>query len=210
MSSLAGAFNACATLFTIDFYQRLRPGISQERLVWVGRVATAVMVIIGILWIPVIRGGRGLYDYLQGMQAYLAPPIFVVFFFGVFYKRLNAKGCLWALITGFILGIFRLAIDTPVKLMHGFQYPEGSFFWIVNNIFFQYYSMIILAVSAAVMIIVSYMSEAPDYNKISGLTYATRTEEDKKVTRASWKKIDVVLSCVVLALILAAYIYFTG
>jgi SSS family solute:Na+ symporter len=210
MSSLAGAFNACATLFTIDFYERLRPGISQARLVWVGRIATAVMVIIGILWIPVIRGGRGLYDYLQGMQSYLAPPIFVVFFLGVFYKRLNAKGCLSALITGFALGIFRLAIDTPVKLMQGFHYPEGSFFWIVNHIFFQYYSMIILAVSAAVMIIVSYMTEVPDYAKISGLTYATRTEEDKKVTRASWTTSDVVLSSVVLALILAAYIYFTG
>ena len=92
MSSLAGAFNACATLFTIDFYGRMRPGTSQERLVWVGRIATGVMVLIGLLWIPVIRGGRGLYDYLQGMQAYLAPPIFVVFFLGVFHKRLNAKG----------------------------------------------------------------------------------------------------------------------
>ena len=210
MSSLAGAFNACATLFTIDFYQRLRPGISQERLVWIGRVATGVMVIIGLLWIPVIQGGRGLYDYLQGMQAYLAPPIFVVFFLGVFVKRLNAKGCLWALISGFALGIFRLAIDTPVKLMQGFHYEVGSFFWIMNNIFFQYYSMIILVVSAAVMIVVSYMTEAPDYQKISGLTYATRTDEDKRVTRSSWKTIDVVLSCVVLALILCAYIYFTG
>ena len=210
MSSLAGAFNACATLFTIDFYGRLRPNISQERLVWVGRIATGVMVLIGLLWIPVIRGGRGLYDYLQGMQAYLAPPIFVVFFFGVFHKRLNAKGCLSALITGFALGIFRLAIDTPVKLIQGFSYQEGSFFWIVNHIFFQYYSMIILVVSAAVMVIVSYMTEAPDYAKISGLTYETRTEEDKKVTRASWTTSDVVLSCSVLVLILAAYIYFTG
>jgi SSS family solute:Na+ symporter len=210
MSSLAGAFNACATLFTLDFYQRLRPGISQERLVWVGRIATAVMVLIGLLWIPVIRGGRGLYDYLQGMQAYLAPPIFVVFFFGVFYKRLNAKGCLWALISGFVLGIFRLAIDTPVKLIQGFHYQEGSFFWIVNNIFFQYYSMIILAVSAIVMVAVSYMSEAPDYAKISGLTYATRTEEDKKNSRASWTATDVTLSIVVMLLIVTAYVYFTG
>jgi len=210
MSSLAGAFNASATLFTIDFYGRLHRGVSQEKLVWIGRVATGVMVLIGICWIPVIRGGRGLYDYLQGMQAYLAPPIFVVFFLGVFYKRLNAKGCLWALITGFVLGIFRLAVDTPVKLMQGFQYPEGSFLWIVNNIFFQYYSMIILAVSAAVMIIVSHMTEVPDYQKIGGLTYATRTEEDKRVTRASWTAMDVVLSLVVIALILAAYLYFVG
>jgi len=210
MSSLAGAFNACATLFTIDFYGRMRPGTPQERLVWVGRVATGVMVLIGLLWIPVIRGGRGLYDYLQGMQSYLAPPIFVVFFLGVFHKRLNAKGCLWALVVGFVLGIFRLAVDTPVKLIQGFHYTEGSFLWIVNNIFFQYYSIIILLASAIVMIVVSYMTAAPSYAQISGLTYGTRTEDDKRATRASWKAIDVVLSCLVLALILAAYLYFVG
>jgi len=210
MSSLAGAFNASATLFTIDFYKRLHKGISQEKLVWVGRVATFVMVLIGLCWIPVIRGGRGLYDYLQGVQSYLAPPIFVVFFLGVFYKRLNAKGCLWALISGFILGVFRLAVDTPVKMMEGFQYQEGSFLWIVNNIFFQYYSMIILFVSAFIMIVVSYMTEVPDYQKISGLTYATRSAEDKRISRASWKAVDVILSLVVIALILAAYLYFVG
>jgi SSS family solute:Na+ symporter len=210
MSSLAGAFNASATLFTIDFYGRIHRSISQERLVWVGRVATAVMVLIGICWIPVIRGGRGLYDYLQGIQGYLAPPIFVVFFLGVFFKRLNAKGCLWALIVGFALGIGRLAIDTPVKMIQGFQYEAGSFLWIVNNIFFQYYSGIILVISAAVMIAVSYMTAEPDYAKMSGLTYATRTAEDKRISRESWKAIDVVLSIVVIGLIIAAYLYFVG
>ncbi|MBI3789115.1 MAG: Na+/glucose cotransporter, partial [Ignavibacteriales bacterium] len=100
--------------------------------------------------------------------------------------------------------------DTPVKLMQGFHYQEGSFLWIVNNIFFQYYSIIILLVSAIVMIAVSYASEAPVYDKISGLTYATRTEEDKKISRASWNATDVLLSVVVMTLILAAYIYFTG
>jgi SSS family solute:Na+ symporter len=210
MSSLAGAFNASATLFTIDFYKKLHPGISQERLVWVGRVATFIMVLIGLCWIPVIKGGRGLYDYLQGVQSYLAPPIFVVFFLGVFYKRLNANGCLWALITGFIMGIFRLAVDTPVKMVEGFQYQQGSFLWIVNNIFFQYYSMIILFVSALVMVVVSHMTEVPDYKKISGLTYATITADDRRVSRASWKAMDVILSLVVIVLILAAYLYFVG
>ncbi|MDI9612688.1 MAG: sodium:solute symporter [Acidobacteriota bacterium] len=210
MSSLAGAFNASATLFTIDFYGRLRRHVSQERLVWVGRLATAVMVLIGVLWIPVIRGGRGLYDYLQGVQSYLAPPIFVVFFLGVFYKRLNSTGCLWALVSGFVLGIARLAIDTPVKMIPGFQYQEGSLFWIINHIFFQYYSMIILVVSAVVMIVASYLTAAPDYAKISGLTYATQTVEHKRVSRASWNGADVVFSALVLVLILAAYLYFVG
>jgi len=210
MSSLAGAFNASATLFTIDFYSRIRPQTSQERLVWVGRLATGVMVLIGILWIPVIRGGKGLYDYLQGIQAYLAPPIFVVFFLGVFWKRMNAKGCMAALITGFSMGILRLFIDTPVKLQTGFQYTEGSLLWVMNNIFFQYYSLLIFLVSAAVMIIVSLSTESPVEEKISGLTYGTITAAHKKESRASWDARDVVLSVLVLILILAAYLYFVG
>ena len=210
MSSLAGAFNACATLFTIDFYARLRPKTTQERLVWVGRIATGVMVLIGILWIPVIRGGKGLYDYLQGMQAYLAPPIFVVFFFGVFWKRLNANGCMAALIVGFLMGIIRLVIDTPVKLGAGFHYGEGTLLWIMNNIFFQYYSLLIFLVSAAVMVIVSYATAPPSLEAITGLTYGTTTEEQRKATRASWDAHDVVSSVLVLVLIVAAYLYFVG
>jgi SSS family solute:Na+ symporter len=210
MSSLAGVFNASATLFTMDFYSRLKPNTTQHQLVWMGRVATTVMVLIGLAWIPVIQGGKGLYDYLQGVQAYLAPPIFVVFFLGVFMKRLNAKGCLAALITGFGLGILRLAVDTPVKLVTGFSYSEGSLFWIINNIFFQYYSLISFVVCVVVMIVVSYMTEEPSYEKISGLTYGTTTLEHKKESRASWTIGDVIASASVIVLILAAYLYFTG
>lgn len=210
MSSLAGVFNASSTLFTMDFYSRIRPKATQEQLVWIGRVATAIMVLIGLLWIPVIRGGKGLYDYLQGVQAYLAPPIFVVFFLGVLMKRLNSKGCLAALITGFAMGLFRLVVDTPVKLMADFSYESGSFLWVVNHIFFQYYSLLIFLVSVAVMVVVSYLTEAPAYEKISGLTFATLTDEHRKASRGTWGVMDVLTSGVVLALILAAYLYFQG
>lgn len=210
MSSLAGAFNASAALFTIDFYSKLRPKATEKQIVWVGRVATAVMVLIGLLWIPVIRGGKGLYDYLQGVQSYLAPPIFVVFFLGVFSRRLNAKGCLWALIIGFALGLFRLAVDTPVKLIDDFAYTEGSFFWIVNNMYFQYYSLLIFLVCIAVMVVVSHLTNEPAYSKISGLTYGTLTDEDRKASRASWNQWDVIASVGVLVAILAAYLYFRG
>ena len=213
MSSLAGVFNASSTLFTMDFYQKFRPGASERQLVWIGRVATTVMVLIGLLWIPVIQGARGLYDYLQGVQGYLAPPIFTVFFFGVFNKRLNAKGCLSALLVGFALGVFRLMVDTPVSLkLAGFEqgYPEGSFLWIVNNIYFQYYSLLIFLVSVAVMIGVSYATEPPPPDKLTGLTYQTVTAADRATSRASWGSSDVVASGVVLMLIVAAYVYFTG
>ena len=210
MSSLAGVFNASSTLFTMDFYKRFRPQASQHQLVWVGRVATAVMVVVGLLWIPVIQGGRGLYDYLQGVQAYLAPPIFVVFFLGVFNKRLNAKGCLSALFVGFGMGIIRLAVDTPVKLIENFAYDQGSFLWILNNIFFQYYGLLIFVVCVVVMIVVSYMTEEPSSEQIEGLTFATTSDADKKASRKSWSKGDVIASSLVMVLIVLIYMYFTG
>jgi SSS family solute:Na+ symporter len=213
MSSLAGVFNASSTLFTMDLYQKWRPDASQHRLVWMGRMTTLVMVLIGVAWIPVIKGAKGLYDYLQSVQGYLAPPIFVVFFLGVFWKRLNAKGCMAALFAGFGLGIFRLAVDTPVSLkLKGYEtgYPQDSFLWIVNHIYFQYFSILITLVSMVAMVVVSYATSPPNEQQISGLTFATVTEEQKRESRASWSAIDVLASIGVMAAIVAAYAYFSG
>ena len=156
MGSLAGVFNACSTLFTVDLYEKWKPQATQHQLVRTGRIATAVMVLIALAWIPVIKDANGLYDYLQAVQGYLAPPIFVVFFFGVFFKRMNAQGALWAMVVGFVLGIFRMLVDTPVTLgLDGLRRTatrQGSFLWIVNNIYFQYFSVLITLVSAVVMV----------------------------------------------------------
>lgn len=213
MSSLAGVFNACSTLFTMDLYRKFQPKASQGQLVWIGRVATGAMVLVGLCWIPVIQGQKGLYFYLQAVQGYLAPPIFVVFFLGVFFKRLNAKGCLAALVVGFAMGVFRLVIDTPVALkLDGYAegYAPNSFLWIVNNVYFQYYSVLIALVSAAVMVGVSLVTAAPSTEKLAGLTYATVTSEDRARSRGSWSWGDVAASCCVLVFILTAYLYFRG
>src|SRR5450755_1167948 len=212
MGSLAGVFNACSTLFTVDLYQKWKPQASQHQLVRTGRLATIVMVLIALAWIPVIKNAHGLYTYLQSVQGYLAPPIFVVFFLGVFFKRMNGAGALWAMIVGFALGIFRMAVDTPVTLgVGGFTgYQEGSFLWVVNNIYFQYFSVLITLVSAIVMVAVSYMTPAPDYRKIQSLTFSTVTEEDRQKTRAGWSWKEVAGSGVVLICILGGYLYFRG
>ena len=211
MGSLAGVFNACSTLFTVDIYEKLRPKASQHEIVRMGRIATGVMILIAMAWIPVVKGATGLYNYLQSVQGYLAPPIFVVFFFGVFWKRLNAKGCLWAMIVGFALGVFRMLVDTPVTIGKGsFNYAEGSFLWIINNINFQYFSVLITIVSAIVMVVVSYMTAAPEYTRIKSLTFGTATEEDRKRTYASWDWHDMAASALILVCILGAYLYFRG
>ena len=213
MGSLAGVFNACSTLFTVDLYEKWKPKATQHQIVRTGRIATGVMVLIALAWLPVLEHASSLYEYLQAIQGYLAPPIFVVFFFGVFFKRLNAKGCWWAMVVGFIMGVFRMLVDTPVTMkMAGFQdgYAPGSFLWIVNNTFFQYFSILITIVSAVVMVVVSYMTSPPSETQIRSLTFGTATAEDKRKTRASWDWREVLASAFVLAAILAAYLYFRG
>jgi SSS family solute:Na+ symporter len=204
-------FNACSTLFTVDIYEKLRPKASQHEIVRMGRIATTTLVVIAMLWIPVVQGAHGLYGYLQSIQGYLAPPVFVVFFFGVFWKRLNAKGCLWAMVIGFIVGLFRMLVDTPVTISQGkFVYTEGSFFWIVNNINFQYFSILITIISAVVMVVVSYATSAPDYEKIKNLSFGTTTDEHRAESAASWGKLEVAASIFVLIVILGGYLYFRG
>jgi len=213
MGSLAGVFNACSTLFTVDLYSKWKPNATQHQIVRTGRTATAVMVAIALAWIPVIKGAHGLYNYLQAIQGYLAPPIFVVFFLGVFWKRMNAQGALWAMVVGFAMGVFRMLVDTPVTLgLAGFEngYTPGSFFWICNNIYFQYFSVLITIVSALVMIAVSLATAEPDYARIESLTFGTATDEDRRATRASWHWNDVLASALVLCCILGAYLYFRG
>lgn len=213
MGSLAGVFNACSTLFTVDLYEKWRPSSSQHQLVRIGRIATAAMILVALAWIPVIKGAQGLYTYLQAVQGYLAPPIFVVFFFGVFFKRLNAAGALWAMVVGFALGIFRMLVDTPVALgLRGLQngYTKGSLLWMINNTNFQYFSVLITIVSAIVMVVVSHLTCAPDEQQIRSLTFETVTAEDRAKTRASWSWREVAGSALVLVCILGAYLYFRG
>ena len=124
-------------------------------------------------------------------------------------KRLNGPGCLATLLTGFVMGLVRLIIDTPVKL-GGTPYEEGSFLWIMNNIFFQYYSLLITIVCILVFIIVSYATREPDYAKIKGLTFSTLSAEDRAENRASWNWKDVILSVLLIVMIIVIYVYFSG
>jgi solute:Na+ symporter, SSS family len=128
-------------------------------------------------------------------------------------KRMNAKGAFWSMLVGFAVGLFRMAVDTPVTLgLPGFEsgYPNGSFLWIVNQMYFQYYSVLIAIVSAIVMVAVSYATDEPDYSKLKSVTFATVTPEEKARTRASWTWREVLGSALVLACIIASYLYFRG
>jgi SSS family solute:Na+ symporter len=203
MSSLAAVFNSCSTLFTMDIYQKIRPQTSEKNLVRVGRVATAFVVISGILWIPLMKHISGeLYHYLQSVQAYIAPPIAAVFLLGIFWKRINARGALTALIGGFILGMLRLVAELNKSYLDGWLYSFA-------NLNFLYFAIFLFLVCIAAMIIVSLLTDMPVLSKIQGLTYATTVSEDKAKSRASWNYRDVILSIVVVLIIVCILIYFS-
>ncbi len=208
MSSLASLFNSSATLFTVDIYEKLRPGQSEATLVRVGRIATGVVVGCGLLWIPIMKSisGGGLYDYLQNVQGFLAPPITAVFLLGLFFKRINANGALWGLVVGFILGMLKLTIQSLAK--SGWLEPGGVLFAIGDwNAY--YFSGVLFVASVVLVIVVSWLTPAPTEEQVRHLTYASTTPEQRLENRASWGLPEVVGTLVVLGLVVSAYLYFS-
>src|SRR5690606_5014905 len=127
---------------------------------------------LGLLWIPVMKviSGGGLYQYLQSVQGYLAPPITAVFLLGLFYKRLNARGAVWALSGGFVLGMFKLTCQAFFGTGEG-KLPDPAFLAAIGDFNFLYATGILFLISAALMIVGSLTSAAPTAEKVEGLTY---------------------------------------
>jgi SSS family solute:Na+ symporter len=208
MSSLASLFNSSASLFTVDIYEKLRPGRSERHLLTVGRIATAVVVVAGLLWIPVMKviSGGGLYQYLQSVQGYLAPPITAVFLLGLFWKRLNGQGAVWALAGGFVLGMFKL---TCQAFFGAGKIEAPAFLAAIGDFNFLYATGILFVASAILMIVGSLTSEPPADEQIKGLTYASiRKLHGEEISR-SWDTGNKVLSGLIVALVLGLYLYFS-
>lgn len=203
MASLASVYNACSTLFTMDIYQKMKPEASGKELVRVGRIATGVVVLLGMIWIPMMgRISSSLYNYLQSVQSYLAPPIAAVFLLGVFFKRLNAKGAYTAMVAGFVIGLIKLTLELFQKNLTGLLHDFAT----IN---FLYFCIYLFLFSVVVMIVVSLLTPKPSEEQIRGLTFATTVAEDRAASRASWNKWDVILSLIVIAFIVSVFVYFS-
>ncbi|MDE6649007.1 MAG: sodium:solute symporter [Muribaculaceae bacterium] len=210
MSSLASLFNSSAALFTIDFYQRFKPNTDPKKLVKIGQAATVVIVILGILWIPVMRSvGDVLYLYLQDVQSVLAPGIAAAFLLGVTWKKATAKGGMWGLIAGLAVGITRLGAKVYYSNVGAAADGSQSWFqWLFFDTNWLFFCGWMLVFCLLVIFVVSKFTPAPDPEKIKGLVFGTSTPEERAVTRASWDKWDVIHSCIILGITAAFYWYF--
>ena len=205
MSSLSSLFNSTATLFTFDIYKKLKPLATDKKLIQVGRIATLIVVIFGLLWIPIMPliSKGGLYQYLQSVQSYLAPPITAVFLLGLFNNRINNKGATFGLFLGFLIGMLKLLIQAFYG--HG-KIENPRFLAYIGDFNFLYFSGALFLICCIIIYTVSYYSEPPNKNNIDGLTYHSL---DKAVIRESWDRKEVCATGVILTLVLAIYIYFS-
>ena len=207
MSSLASLFNSSAMLFTIDFWKRLKPQTSEKSLVRIGQTATVVIMILGIIWIPIMRSvGNVLYNYLQDVQSVLAPGIAAAFLLGITWKRASAKGGMWGLLSGIIIGLTRLG--AKVYYSNATDAADSWFKAVFYDFNWLFFCGVMLVVCCLVVIVVSLLTEAPDQQKIQGLVFGTSTPEQIAATRASWNKWDVFHTIVILGFTVAFYIYF--
>jgi SSS family solute:Na+ symporter len=204
MSSLSSVFNSCSTLITWDIYRKLHPTASERQLVRVGRLATTVLVGFGLAWIPMMQFISGqLYVYLQSVQGYISPPIAAVFLLGIASKRMNAKGAIAALISGFVLGMGRLVAELSKDSLSGLLYTYAD----VN---FLHFAIFLFVVCSMVLVVVSLLTPQASDEQLAGLTFATAEEVTVSGSDTGWRRKDIWLSVLLSLCVGAVWLYFTG
>ncbi|MFD0861612.1 sodium:solute symporter [Sungkyunkwania multivorans] len=217
MSSLASVFNSCSTIFTIDIYKKLKPEKTERQLLNIGKIATAMIVILGIIWIPIMQkiGGGVMYQYLQNVQSYIAPPVTAVFLLGIIWKRVNSKAAITTLLAGLFLLILRLGSEIYYQQhiadfrLTGEPTATGLLYEFAT-INFAHMAIFMFIFSVILCISVSVLTTAPNYARIKGLSFGTLSSEDKIASKKSYDTIDVILSLLLVVVVIAVLAYFTG
>jgi len=168
-SSLSGLLNSVATLFTMDFYNKIKPESTSKQKVRVGKTASITVLIIAVMWAPQIGKQFGtLLKYYQEMLSIMAPPIVAAFILGIFWKRTNATGAFSGLIAGILLGIANIIFT--VNNGHSIF---GDIHFLLTVPYYFVWSML-------VMVVVSLATKKPPLEKTENLTFSL--EEFKRET----------------------------
>ena len=212
MSSLASVFNSCSTIFTIDIYKQITSQKTEKELLTTGKIATAIIVLLGIIWIPIMEkiGGGVMYQYLQNVQSYIAPPVTAVFLLGIIWKRVNAKASITTLLAGLFLLVLRLGSEIYYQPQIVSNQSVDSLLYDFATINFAHMAIFMFIFSVSLCVIVSLSTTPPDYKLIAGLSFGTLTPKHKNDLKGSYDKVDVVLSVLLVIIVIGILCYFTG
>ncbi|KAK3566464.1 hypothetical protein QTP86_033990 [Hemibagrus guttatus] len=181
MSSLTSIFNSSSTLFTMDIWLRIRRQASERELMVVGRVFILFLVVLSIFWIPIIQSANSgqLFNYIQSITSYLAPPITAVFLMAIFWSRVNEQGAFWGLMVGLVVGLVRMVMEfaygTPSCGMEDMR-PT-----ILKDVHYLYFALILLALTVLVITAVSLCTSPIPEQHLIRLTWWTRNSKKERV-----------------------------
>ena len=211
MSSLASVFNSCSTIFTIDIYKKLKPNKSEKELINIGKFATAIIVFLGIIWIPIMEkiGGGVMYQYLQNVQSYIAPPVTAVFLLGILWKRVNSSAAITTLFAGLVLLVLRLGSEIYYQPEISSGLESSGILFAFANVNFSVMAIYMFFFSVILCVSVSLYTNEPDYNKIKGLSFGTLTPENKTEFKNSYSTVDIILSFILVSIVVGILMYFT-
>ncbi|XP_034525960.1 sodium/glucose cotransporter 2 isoform X1 [Ailuropoda melanoleuca] len=180
MSSLASIFNSSSTLFTMDIYTRLRPRAGDRELLLVGRLWVVLIVAVSVAWLPVVQAAQGgqLFDYMQAVSSYLAPPVSAVFVLALFVPRVNEKGAFWGLIGGLLMGLARLIPE--------FSFGSGSCVQpsacpaLVCGMHYLYFAIVLFICSGLLTLVVSLCTAPIPRKHLHRLVFSLRHSKEER------------------------------
>ncbi|XP_041826380.1 sodium/glucose cotransporter 1-like isoform X2 [Melanotaenia boesemani] len=192
MSSLTSIFNSASTLFTMDIYTKVRPSAKERELMIAGRVFILILIGVSIAWIPVVQSAQSgqLFDYIQSITSYLAPPVAAVFMLAIFCKRVNEPGAFYGLTTGLLIGLSRMIAE--------FVYGTGSCAnpsncpTIICGVHYLYFAIILFTISCIVIVGVSLITKPINDKHLYRLCWSlrNRTEERVDLEQDDWVNND--------------------
>ncbi|XP_001370424.1 sodium/glucose cotransporter 2-like [Monodelphis domestica] len=180
MSSLASIFNSSSTLFTMDIYTRLRPRAGDRELLLVGRLWVLFIVAVSIAWLPVVQAAQGgqLFDYIQAISSYLAPPVSAVFVLALFVPRVNEPGAFWGLIGGLLMGLARLIPE--------FYFGTGSCVRpsscpsLFCGVHYLYFAIILFICSCIIILTISFCTTPIPSKHLHRLVFSLRHSKEER------------------------------
>ncbi|XP_014772047.1 sodium/glucose cotransporter 4 [Octopus bimaculoides] len=172
ISSLTSIFNSSSTIFTMDIWKQFRPKASDRELMIVGRVAVLFLAAVSIVWIPIVQNVPQMFNYIQSVTSYLAPPVCAIFVLGVFWKRTNELGAFVGLMSGLFIGLLRFIWEFSYANVPCGE--EGSRPSIITDVHYLHFGLILFGIVIFITVAVSLVSKPKPPHELHNLTYWTR------------------------------------
>ncbi|MBL8926620.1 MAG: sodium:solute symporter family protein [Pseudonocardia sp.] len=200
MAGMAANISSFNTVFTYDIWQDwLHPGRADVYYLKVGRAVTVGACVVAIFTAYLAGSFSNLMDYIQALASFFNAPLFAIFIFGLFYKRMTGTAGWTGLLAGVVAAVL---VDFLVRAdVINVSSQAGSFMG-ASAAFF---------VGVIVAFVVSQFTPAKTDEELSGLTWATSTPEQRgeggvAAEDAGWYKNPVIMGTSVLVLTLVLYI----